>query len=343
MDHPCAPTRAAMSTPAERSAQEEPNSPPPAVPVSFLVTSYNKAAYLPLVLDSVWHEAKAVGGEIILVDDGSMDDSDRICEDFAERRAVACYWRQENRGVYATINSVAAKARGDWVRFCDSDDPLVPGSTRRLIEVAEENGAGVAYGGSIPYGPEPLSMDRIAPRDAAPGACSVHPDGLMYLIREMNFTPSMAIYRREALNDALPLPLDLVSCQDLATLFPVLFRSKLAAVDEPVCFNLKGAPNQLSANYALTIHQTIRITQRYADLLSPRHKRAALLKAANRTRRWLRKIGGSRHGLGSQLWLLSVVARAGFGLHDFKTTLGRIAEFYEHDLEPLLARRAKPF
>jgi hypothetical protein len=188
-----------------------------------------------------------------------------------------------------------------------------------------------------------LSTDRIAPRDAAPGASRLHPDGLMYLIREMNFTPSMAIYRREALNDALPLPLDLVSCQDLATLFPVLFRSSLAAVDEPVCFNLKGAPNQLSANYALTIHQTIRITQHYADLLSPRHKRAALLKAANRTRRWLRKIDRGRHGLGSQLWLLSVVAGVRFGLHDFKTTLGRIAEFYEHDLEPLLARRAKPF
>jgi glycosyltransferase involved in cell wall biosynthesis len=332
-----------MSTPAEWSARDQRNSPPSTVPVSFLVTSYNKAAYLPLVLDSVWHEAKAVGGEFILVDDGSTDGSDRICENFAERHAVACYWRQENRGVYATINSVAAKARGDWVRFCDSDDPLVPGSTRRLIEVAEEHGAGVAYGGSIPYGPEPLSMDSIAREGAAPGASRLHPDGLMYLIREMNFTPSMAIYRREALNGALPLPLDLVSCQDLATLFPVLFRSKLAAVDEPVCFNLKGAPNQLSANYALTIHQTIRITQHYADLLSPRHKRAALLKAANRTRRWLRKIDRGRHGLGSQLWLLSVVAGAGSGLHDFKTTLGRIAEFYEHDLEPLLARRAKPF
>ncbi|HEY7646806.1 MAG TPA: glycosyltransferase family 2 protein, partial [Hyphomicrobiales bacterium] len=195
-----------MSTPAEWSARDQRNSPPSTVPVSFLVTSYNKAAYLPLVLDSVWHEAKAVGGEFILVDDGSTDGSDRICENFAERHAVACYWRQENRGVYATINSVAAKARGDWVRFCDSDDPLVPGSTRRLIEVAEEHGAGVAYGGSIPYGPEPLSMDSIAREGAAPGASRLHPDGLMYLIREMNFTPSMAIYRREALNDALPLP-----------------------------------------------------------------------------------------------------------------------------------------
>jgi glycosyltransferase involved in cell wall biosynthesis len=314
-----------------------------AVPVSFLVTSYNKAAYLPAVLDSVWREANAVGGEVILVDDGSTDGSDRICEAFAASHDLACYWRQENCGIYPTINTIAAKARGTWVRFCDSDDPLIPGSTRRLIEVARESGAGVAYGAAVAYGPEPLASDRLAPWIGPAGTGSVHPDGVMYLIRGMNFTPSMSIYRRSALAEALPLPADLISCQDLAMLFPALRRNKLAWTDEPVCFNLKGAPNQLSANYALTIHQTIRITQRFAGLLSPDHKRAALLKAANRTRRWLRRQAPEHRALGTQLWLLTVAARARLGLADFTETLGQIAKFYEHDLEPILEKRAKPF
>jgi hypothetical protein len=313
------------------------------ITVSFLVTSYNKAVYLPTVLETVWREAKAVGGEVILIDDGSIDGSGDICEVFAGNHPLAFYHRQENSGIYRTINSIASKARGIWIRFCDSDDPIVPGSTRRLIEAAESCGAGVAYGGAIVYGPEPLAVERIRAwlGSATPGF--VHEDGLMHLIRDMDFTPSMTIYRRSVLKDAFPLPAGLVSCQDLAILFPVLQTSTIASIDEPVCFNLKGAPNQLSANYALTLHQTIRITQHFADLLSPEHKKAALLKAANRTRRWLRREGSSRGTLLTQLWLVTVVLGARIGALEFTTTLEKIAKLYEPDLEPILERRARPF
>jgi glycosyltransferase involved in cell wall biosynthesis len=328
-------------------AEGEPRAPAaqPVAPVSvsFLVTSYNKAAYLPAVLGSVRSEADAVGGEIILVDDGSSDGSESICAAFAQAHPKITYWRQDNRGIYPTVNSIAAKARGEWVRFCDSDDPLLPGSTRRLVDAARQTGAGVAYGRAIAYGPEPMLANLLLAASSEPGAARVHPDGLMYLIREMNFTPSMAVCRADALRRALPLPADLVSCQDLALWFPVVSQLPLAYVAEPVCFNLKGAPNQLSANHALTLQQTIRITQRNAELLSPSHKRAALLKAANRTRRWLRKMRPDRNSLGMQMWLMAVAARARFGRIDFNTTLEKIANCYEHELEPILDRRAKPF
>ena len=332
-----------MTTPAEPADQGRPVTSAPVIPVSFLVTSYNKAAYLPAVLDSVWREAQAVGGEVVLVDDGSSDGSDRICAAFAESHPEILYWRQENRGIYPTVNSIAVKARGQWIRFCDSDDPLLPGSTHRLIEIAKETGAGVAYGRAIAYGPEPLSGERPSPRVSSPGATNIHPDGLMYLIREMNFTPSMAICRADALMETLPLPVDLVSCQDLALWFPIVSRLPLAWIDEPVCFSLKGAPNQLSANNALTLQQTIRITQRNVRLLSARHKRAALLKASNRTRRWLRKMRHDRNSLGVQLWLIGINASARLKLIDFNTTLDKIANYYEQELEPILTRRARPF
>lgn len=332
-----------MTAPAERTLQGQPVSHPSAIPVSFLVTSYNKAAYLPAVLDSVWREAQAVGGEVILVDDGSSDGSERICAAFAELHPEILYWRQENRGIYQTVNSIAAKARGQWVRFCDSDDPLISGSTRRLVEIAKETGAGVVYGRAIVYGPEPLSGEKLSLRISSPSATNVHPDGVMYLIRGMNFTPSMAVCRGDALMEALPLPADLVSCQDLALWLPIVSRLPLAWINEPVCFNLKGVPNQLTANNALTLQQTIRITQRNAGLLSARHKRAALLKAANRTRRWLRQMGPDRNSLGVQMWLIGINARARFGTIDFNATLDKIAHYYEHELEPILTRRTRPF
>jgi glycosyltransferase involved in cell wall biosynthesis len=329
--------------PAESTQQSQPTSPTPAIPASFLITSYNKAAYLPAVLESVWREALDVGGEVILVDDGSTDGSERICAAFAGIHPEVVYWRQENRGIYQTINGIAPKARGRWVRFCDSDDPLIRGSTRRLVDIANETGAGVAYGRAISYGPDPLPGDRLSLRVAPPSAANIHADGLMYLIRGMNFTPSMAVCRADALMKILPLSVDLVSCQDLALWFPIVSRLPLAWIDEPVCFNLQGAPNQLSANNALTLQQTIRITQRNAGLLSIRHKRAALLKASNRTRRWLRNMRPEQNSFGVQLWLFAVNALAKFGLIDFNRTLEQIANQYEHELEPILQRQARPF
>jgi cellulose synthase/poly-beta-1,6-N-acetylglucosamine synthase-like glycosyltransferase len=55
----------------------------PPVTVSFLVIAHNDAPVLAVVLKSVWREARATGGEVILADDGSTDGSDRICAAFA--------------------------------------------------------------------------------------------------------------------------------------------------------------------------------------------------------------------------------------------------------------------
>ena len=320
--------------------QGRPNKP---VSVSFLVTSYNKGAYLPAVLESVRREAISTEGEFILVDDGSTDGSDKICAAFAEAHPEIRYWRQENQGIYPTVNAIAAKASGEWIRFCDSDDPLIGGSTERLIEAGETTGAGVVYGQAIHYGPEPLSCREWTPPAGLSSAAQLHADGLMHLIRGMNFTPSMAIYRRSALEAALPLPTDLVSCQDLAMLFPAVRHMPLAWINAPVCFGLRGAPNQLSANHALTLQQTIRITQRNAALLSSSHKRAALLKAANRTRRWLRKVQPERNSFSWQVWLIGVAISAKLGLVNFTKTLEKIARFYEQELGPVIGREVKPF
>jgi glycosyltransferase involved in cell wall biosynthesis len=87
-------------------------------------------------LESVWQEAAALEAEIILVDDGSSDGSTQICERFANDHPEILFWRQDNRGIFPTVNLIALKAQGRWVRFCDSDDPLILGSTRRLIDAA---------------------------------------------------------------------------------------------------------------------------------------------------------------------------------------------------------------
>ncbi len=315
-----------------------------AVPeVTFIVTSYNKAPYLPCVLESVWREVTAVQGQMILVDDGSTDGSFEICATFAETYPQVVFRHHENRGVFRTLNSVIATAPGKWVRFCDSDDPIIPGSTRRLIETASTVGAPIAYGGAIAYGPGPLALKDVAEKAILPGKSGVHEDGPMYLLRRMGFTPSRAIYRRTALMQAFPLPEHLVSCQDLALSLTPAIGAPIAWVDEPMCFYLEGVDRQLSANRVLMWHQITRIVQHYAGRLSPRHQRVALIKACHRALQFHRAKEQNLPVLARRLWLTSIVARAKLGLCDVPTMLDHIARSYEQELDPIITGGQRVF
>lgn len=83
--------------------------------------------------------------EIVAVNDGSTDDSMKILESFREKEAASgvetAPWvivNQENRGLSAARNAGLRKAHGTYVWFVDSDDYLVPGVGKHLLEHAEK-------------------------------------------------------------------------------------------------------------------------------------------------------------------------------------------------------------
>ena len=84
--------------------------------VSVVVASYNGAATLPACLDSLTH-LNYPNYEIVLVDDGSTDDTARIATHYPSVRAI----HQPNRGLSAARNAGIAAASGDIVAFTDSD------------------------------------------------------------------------------------------------------------------------------------------------------------------------------------------------------------------------------
>ncbi|NJM33836.1 MAG: glycosyltransferase family 2 protein [Rhodomicrobium sp.] len=120
--------------------------------ISYLLTSYNKVDYLPSVLDSILVEHSETGGEIIVIDDGSTDGSLDLCRQFAADNPAVKLIEQENRGVFAALNRIIPLASHAWIRLCDSDDPLIYGSTRYLRRLAELRNAAIAYGAAIDYG-----------------------------------------------------------------------------------------------------------------------------------------------------------------------------------------------
>jgi cellulose synthase/poly-beta-1,6-N-acetylglucosamine synthase-like glycosyltransferase len=94
--------------------------------VSIIVPTYNRAKFLPDALESIRNQTWT-GWELILVDDGSKDDTAAVVERLTPRmgRPVR-YVRRENGGPGAARNTGLDHAKGKFVAFLDSDDCWLP-------------------------------------------------------------------------------------------------------------------------------------------------------------------------------------------------------------------------
>ena len=112
--------------------------------VSVVVPNYNYSVYLPDCLNSILNQSYQ-NIEIILVDDGSSDNSVAIGKSFGERVTVVI---QEHQGVNAARNLGIKVARGAYLAFCDSDDVWLPEKIKLQVDFLETNGNfGLVYSG----------------------------------------------------------------------------------------------------------------------------------------------------------------------------------------------------
>ena len=102
--------------------------------ISVIVPVYNVAMYLPQCLDSILgqdHENL----EVILIDDGSRDESGEICDAYARRDSRLRVIHQKNGGAAAAKNAGLRIATGEYLSFVDSDDYLEPNVYGYMLEV----------------------------------------------------------------------------------------------------------------------------------------------------------------------------------------------------------------
>jgi glycosyltransferase involved in cell wall biosynthesis len=109
--------------------------------LSVVVPVFNRAELLPLTLSSLLSQTRPAE-EILVVDDGSTDNSAAVAEAFGPPVRVI---RQVNQGPAAARNRGLAEARGEWVHFFDSDDLALPDLHANQLRLLETSGADVAY------------------------------------------------------------------------------------------------------------------------------------------------------------------------------------------------------
>jgi hypothetical protein len=103
--------------------------------VSCIVATYNLAHYLPAALDSaLGQDYPADALEIIVVDDGSTDDTASVVAPYLDR---VRYVHKENGGHLSTFNRGIAEASGDYIALLDGDDLWLPHKTREQVAMLE--------------------------------------------------------------------------------------------------------------------------------------------------------------------------------------------------------------
>lgn len=110
---------------------------------SIIIPVYNVDSYLDDAIGSVLSQNHS-HYEIVLVDDGSMDESGRICEEYGRLypdRVVVLH--QENRGLFEARKSGLRMATGEYILFLDGDDELREDALSRLSAIAQETEADV--------------------------------------------------------------------------------------------------------------------------------------------------------------------------------------------------------
>lgn len=130
--------------------------------VSVIIPVYNVEKYLTACLDSVLNQTFA-DFELILVDDGSTDESPVIMRRYAEADARISINSQSNKGVSAARNFGLSVAQGDYILFVDSDDTILPDTLERLWQHAQDTNADIVLGNVWMYNIDG-SKCRIFPR-----------------------------------------------------------------------------------------------------------------------------------------------------------------------------------
>lgn len=116
---------------------------------------YNVAALLKTCLDSVYgQEMPEDDYQIVIIDDGSPDDSLDVARDLTRNRNNVTIISQQNKGLGGARNTGIDNSQAEYLLFLDSDDWYVPNSLRTLLEIAEKHRPDI-----LEFGAQAIGLD----------------------------------------------------------------------------------------------------------------------------------------------------------------------------------------
>ena len=223
--------------------------------VSVCIPSYNHARYLPETIESVLKQTYN-NIEIIIVDDGSTDDSLAIARQYAEAHpdAIHVYTHpdQQNHGISATVNYAFSLSKGAYWSGLPSDDMLLPEKIERQVRYLESNsdiGFVYSYACGVNDEGKPLG-DRYMRLGED---ISHDPDPIFTMLGGNRIYGMTVLARREAIEQTGQHRLHLVY-SDWEFWIRLLLQTKAGFINEPlVKYRIHGSNTSISAPFSVQL------------------------------------------------------------------------------------------
>ena len=205
--------------------------------LSVIVPIYNKAEYIAPCLESIL-EQDLESFEVIAVDDGSTDDSGKVCDEMARLYPNLKVMHVLNGGVTAARRIGVEHAKGEYVTFVDADDLMKPQALSVLLDAIRETGADEVVATYDTHYGEHITTKIVGTIDAE------------WMIRQLMASTAKfcvlwaVIFRRDKIIDCLYAPRVIRSGEDI--LMQILFllkRPKVVFIPDSVYVYTVGLPN----------------------------------------------------------------------------------------------------
>jgi len=285
-----------------------------AVPkVSFVVTVYNKAPFLPHVAAGLAAQRGDFEREFIFVNDGSTDASPSLLRRLTARWSNVHIIDQENVGPSAAFNAGLRRASGDLIKPLDGDDVLTPWATDRLIAAVMTSGCHVAYATQQETYDQARSSEEVmvAMRPPRDSGIERYDDMLRRSLRRPQTTPSAWLARADLarrIGGCDPR----VFIQDYSIELRLAAESGFAHVDEQIFLSPQTREGRMSQNEAQTLHDINLALAHFLDDhpdIPLALRQYAFARAAGRASAWARR--RARKGPLSRDFLRYLGARTG--------------------------------
>lgn len=206
--------------------------------ISIIVPVYNVEMYLSRCLESVISQTyKNI--EIILVDDGSTDNSGKTCDEYADNDTRIMVIHQKNCGQALARNNAIQYASGDYILYVDSDDILTIDHVKHLVYLKEKYGADLVQCEMMKF----RSENQLIELGQVQRECMDNKEelfcaqeALKQFSYQKKFTPSpwCKLIKRE-LMDGLMFPVG-VGYEDMAVMYKVIGKAGTLVYSPKVCY-----------------------------------------------------------------------------------------------------------
>jgi len=202
--------------------------------ITVVIPTYNRYVLLKRAITSLYNQTYQPK-EIIVVDDGSTDDTFQIKNDFPE----ILYIYQENRGVSAARNAGIEKAGCEWIAFLDSDDEFHPKKLQKQVIFHQKN----------PH----ILMSYTAERWIRNGKevkvpkkyRKIGKDAFVENLSYCNIAPSSVLLHKNILDDVGLFDENLEVCEDYDMWLRITQKYEVGLIDEKLINKYAGHDEQL--------------------------------------------------------------------------------------------------